>query len=297
MLEFRDVQIGDKEVFEKYTRGYSNVEACFGNIFLWRKSWHIKIAHEKKALYVLMENGEYPSFMLPPFMQSDEMSIEEPLIACEEYMRSVYDKPIRFKGVTKETKQRIERDMPGEFVFVDDRPNYEYVYRSEDLANLVGKKYSGKRNHINKLINNHSFEYRAYTDEDYEKCIALQESWIVGKGGTNDDYDDELFVTKQALTNIDALGLKCGLLYVDGKMEAFSIGEKHGGNMAVVHIEKADPDLQGAFALINREFVRHEWSDVEYINREEDMGIEGMRRAKMSYNPIFLVEKYDCKRK
>ncbi len=113
----------------------------------------------------------------------------------------------------------------------------------------------------------------------------------------NDDFSDELFVTKEALSNIDALGLKCGLLIVDGKMEAFSIGEKHGERMAVIHIEKANPDLQGAFALINREFVRNEWMDVEYINREEDMGIEGMRRAKMSYNPVFLVKKYDCVRK
>lgn len=297
MLEFRDIEIGDKAVFKEYTRGYSNVEACFGNMYLWRESWHIKIGFEEDALYVLMENGVYPSFMLPPFMKDADADITGPVLKCEKYMRSVYDKPLRFKGVTAQTKQRIELQMADEFVFTEDRPNYEYVYKSEDLASLVGKKYSAKRNHINKLIISHAFEYRVYTGEYYEQCVALQESWIEAKGGMNDDFSDELFVTKEALKNIDALGIKCGLLIVDGKMEAFSIGEQHGDNMAVIHIEKANPHLQGAFPLINREFVRNEWMDVEYVNREEDMGIEGMRRAKMSYNPVFLVEKYDCVRR
>ena len=95
---------------------------------------------------------------------------------------------------------------------------------------------------------------------------------------------------------MDVLNLRCGLLYIDGSLEAFSIGEKFDDNMAIIHIEKANPDLQGSYALINREFVRHEWSDVKYINREEDMGIEGLRKAKLSYNPVCLLEKYDCRR-
>lgn len=297
MLEFRDIEICDKADFERYTRGYSNVEACFGNLYLWRKSWHIKIAYDKDVLYVLMENGVHPSFMLPPFLKDSEERICEPLRKCEEYMHSVSCSSFVFKGVTEDVKNRIERDCPGEFVFKSDRDNYEYVYASEDLANLVGKKYSAKRNHINKLLSNHSFEYKAYSRQFYEQCVALQKNWIMSKGGMNEDFEDELFVTLEALKYIDELGLKCGLLFVDGKMEAFSIGERSSDDMAVIHIEKANPDMPGVFALINREFVRSEWMGVKYINREEDMGIAGLRKAKLSYRPVFLVEKYDCVRK
>lgn len=155
-----------------------------------------------------------------------------------------------------------------------------------------GKKYSSKRNHINKLTERHSFEYRRYNKEDYENCIMLYQEWVKAKGGLTDNYQNEYKALKDALTYIDELGLVCGLLFVDGKLEAFSIGEKFGDDMAIIHFEKANAAIQGTYALINREFVCHEWSDLEYINREEDMGLEGLRKAKLSYNPVFLNEKY-----
>jgi len=296
MLYFKDIQLGDKELFNEYAQRYFGVEACFGNMYLWRKSWHIKITHDEEALYILMENGDYPSFMLPPFMKVDGSSMCEPIRKCCNYMQEVYNKPLKFKGATTQIMERIERDCPGQFAFIEDRPNYEYVYRRDDLANLTGKKYSKKRNHINKLLKEHEFEYKSYTQEYYEQCIALQKRWIEEKGGMNEDFEDELTVTKEAFDNLAELKLRCGLLFIDGKLEAFSIGEKFL-NMAVIHIEKANADIQGVFPLINREFVRNEWTDVEFINREEDMGLEGLRKSKMSYYPEFFIEKYDGVRK
>ena len=295
MLKFKDVELSDSVLFEEYAQPLFGLEACFGNIYIWRKAWDIKIANDEQALYVLMENDE-PSFMLPPFMKNEKDSMCVPIEKCEEYMKNNYGIPLLLKGVTPPIKERIERDCPGSFEFSEDRCNYEYVYNRDDLANLTGKKFHSKRNHINRLLAKHSFEYKPFSKEYYDECIDLQNKWVHSKGGLNEDFEDELVVAKEAFANMEALKLRCGLLFIDGELAAFSIGEKYR-NSAVIHIEKADPEVPGAFNLINREFVRNAWEDVEYINREEDMGIEGMRRSKLSYNPVYLVEKFDCVRK
>ncbi len=292
MLHFKPVELSDKELFEKYTlcHGYHNLEASFANIYIWRRMWDMQMAVDELAMYLFLSNDK-TAFMLPPFLDDCDMNMQKPLERCEVYLESRGVKPT-LRGVTLMLKDKIERDCPGRYDFLPDRNNFEYIYRAIDLCTLKGKKYSSKRNHINKLTERHSFEYRRYNKEDYENCIMLYQEWVKAKGGLTDSYQNEYKALKDALTYIDELGLVCGLLFVDGKLEAFSIGEKFGDDMAIIHFEKANAAIQGTYALINREFVCHEWSDLEYINREEDMGLEGLRKAKLSYNPVFLNEKY-----
>ncbi|MGI5848730.1 MAG: DUF2156 domain-containing protein [Christensenellales bacterium] len=294
MLHFNALKLEDKPFFEEYTlcHGYHNVEASFANIFLWGKLWNIKMAVDEYAMYLLLDNGKR-FFMLPPYLQDCDINIGKPLKKCEEYMLGRYGTFI-MKGFTEEIKNKTQNDCPGEYVFTADRANFEYVYLSSDLCKLEGKKYHAKRNHINKLIKNHSFTYRRYTNDDYESCIALERSWMQNKSNISEGLNQELIVIQNALLNLDALNLVCGLLFVDNMLQAFSIGEKFGDDMAIIHIEKANPDMSGAYALINREFAINEWRDVKYINREEDMGLEGLRKAKLSYYPVFLIKKYDC---
>lgn len=296
MLSFKKIGLEDKTRFEKYTlcHGYHNLEASFANIFIWQRALDIQMATDELAMYLHLSIDNI-SYMLPPLLENCDTSIEEPMRRCEEYLQSRSDKFL-MKGVTVPLKETIERDCPGRYVMTEDRANFEYVYNSVDLCTLEGKKYHAKRNHINKLLSSHSYTYRLYTPDDYQSCMSLYESWMMGKGGMTESYQSELWAVEAALQNLDVLGIKCGLLFVDGNLEAFSIGERFGSDMAVIHVEKANPDLQGAYALINREFARNEWSEVKYINREEDMGIEGLRKAKLSYNPAFMVEKYICTR-
>jgi len=295
MLNFEDVKLGDKARFEKYTLcyGYHNLEASFANIFIWQKAMNIRMATDDLAMYFHLSSKE-TSFLLPPLLEDCHTCIDEPMRRCEAFLENRGEKFL-MKGVTAPLKERIERDCPGRYMMAEDRANFEYVYNAEDLCTLEGKKYHAKRNHINKLLASHSFEYRAYTAEDYDACMSLYDAWLEGKGGITPSYQNEKWATEEALKNLDVLGLKCGMLYVDGVLEGFSVGEKFG-DMAIIHIEKANPDLQGAYPLINREFARHEWSRVKYINREEDMGLEGLRKAKLSYYPAFFVEKYICTR-
>ena len=183
MLLFKRIELGDKARFEGYTlcHGYHNLEASFANIYLWGKAWNIQMATDEDAMYLALDNDKGKFFMLPPFLKDCRTSFSGPLEKCETVMR---DKgaPLHLKGVTNEIKQKIEMDCPGMYTFSADRANFEYVYLSKDLSALEGKKYHGKRNHINRLLKDHSFTYRRYTESDYNNCVTLHEAWIEGKG-------------------------------------------------------------------------------------------------------------------
>jgi hypothetical protein len=296
MLQFKLIELGDKLQYQKYAKcqGHHNIEASFANKYIWLETYKTRMAMDEGAMYQLLCD-EKRHFMLPPFMLDCHADIRPMMEKCEEFMCSECG-GFTMKGVTAEIRDKIESDCPGIYEFIPDRDNFDYMYLSEELAALQGKKFHAKRNHINNLLKAHTFEYRAYTDADYYECIALHRKWMEHKGDNPED-NEELVVIERALKNLEVLELMCGLLFIDGKLEAFSIGEIAGCDMAIIHLEKANPDIQGAYALINREFVRHEFMGVKYINREEDMGIEGLRRAKLSYNPVFLLEKFDCVRK
>ncbi len=296
MLKFKHIELDDKLLYQKYSRcqGHHNIEASFANKYIWLMTYKTRMAVDDGAMYQLLCD-EKRQFMLPPFMLDCRADISPMMKECEEYMDSECG-GFKMKGVTADILCKIENDCPGRYEFIPDRDNFDYIYLSEDLATLTGKKFHAKRNHINNLLKEHTFEYRRYTDADHDGCISLHRKWIELKGGSAES-DEELAVIERALNNLEFLELKCGVLFIDGALEAFSIGERAGDDMAIIHLEKANPDIQGAYALINREFIRNEFSDVKYINREEDMGIEGLRRAKLSYNPVFLLEKFDCVRK
>ena len=299
MLSFKVYGMEDKTLFESFTlcHGYHNIEASFTNNFIWRKAWNTQIAADDNAMYMLLNNGKDQPYMLTPFLRDCDKSIGPSLEKCERYLQKTFGSPLLVRGITKNIKEKIERDCPGEYTFEEKRDYFDYVYLAEDLCALKGKRYSAKRNHINSLLKLHRAEYRRYTPDDYDACVSLQEKWIQNKGENLEDYAVERVVIEQALGNIDRLNLRCGLLLVDGRLEAFSIGEKFVDDMVIIHIEKANPNMRGTFALINREFARNEWCGTRYINREEDLGIAGLRKAKLSYYPDHMIEKYDCVRK
>ena len=298
MLDFKVFGMDDKTLFESFTlcHGYHNIEASFTNNFIWRKAWNTQIASDDNAMYMLLNNGKDRPFMLTPFLFDCDKSIAPQLEKCERYLKAQFDAPLLLRGITGDVKKKIESDCPGEYTFIERREYFDYVYQTENLCTLKGKKYASKRNHINGLLRAHGAEYRRYTPDDYDACVSLQDKWIEHKGEELDDYAVERVVIEQALGHIDKLNLRCGLLFVDGTLEAFSIGEKLVDDMVIIHIEKANPNIRGTFALINREFVCNEWRDIKYTNREEDLGIPGLRKAKMSYYPDHMIEKYDCVR-
>lgn len=171
---------------------------------------------------------------------------------------------------------------------------WDYVYSRESLATLKGKKLHGKRNHINKFLSKYpDYEYRKLNPSMASDCIALYNQWMTEKDEeTAKSLQNEKLSVELALNNMETLGLTGGAIYIEGKLCAFTVGERLHPHMQLIHIEKADTNYEGIFPMINQQYILHECEEVELINREEDMGIEGMRKAKRSYHPLKMIEKH-----
>lgn len=169
------------------------------------------------------------------------------------------------------------------------RDRYDYIYCRTDLATLHGKHLDGKRNHIRRFRTQHpDFEYRPLMPEFFDECRRLTEIWQEEKGG-NDTIHAEKQVMETIFSNWDALGMIGGSIFVDGRMVAFTYGSAVTTDTFDVCVEKADRHVEGAFAIINQQFAEHLPEQYVYLNREEDMGIPGLRQAKLSYHPEILL--------
>ena len=257
---------------------------------MWQDPYGIRWAEENGVLYI-QGGGKRETFLLPPFAGKDAKFLDGLLRAKEWFVENKL--PFRFKGVSKAVKERMEDLCPGRYAFTPDRDNYEYIYKSEDLINLSGKKFRQKKNHLNQFRMQYSnYEYVPITDDIIPLCRETAASWV--ETHHEEGIEDELIAINLLFDNWDVLGLKGGAIKLFGRVEAFSIGELLNDRIALIHIEKANPDIRGLYQAINNEFIRHEFSEVEFINREEDMGLPGLRQAKESYNPDHFAEKYDA---
>lgn len=205
--------------------------------------------------------------------------------------------PFHMTGVNSEMQQRMEELMPGRFEFDYSRNYFDYIYLREDLATLKGKKFHQKRNHVNQFLKNYpDFEYIPLVPELVDECLNLEAEWFSIRLPNSPDVEDMNFernMIKYALSHIDDLEILGGTLYVDGKLVAFTFGSPINNDTFDVSVEKANKAYEGSYAMINNQFVSHIPKQYTYINREEDMGIDGLRQAKLSYNPYKLLEKMD----
>jgi hypothetical protein len=184
-------------------------------------------------------------------------------------------------------------DVPG-FIVVEAREHFDYVYLTQDLIGLAGSRYRTKRNRINQFHRAcGSYTYEDLDERHVEACLALQERWCLLKRCEEDlNLDGEWDATRQILMNYRALETVGAVVVVDSEVRAFTLGESLGEDMAVIHVEKADPGTPGLYQLVNQQFCARRWSDVRFINREQDLGIPGLRDAKLSYGPDHFVKKY-----
>ena len=201
--------------------------------------------------------------------------------------------PFQLYHVTENQFLQLEEWYPGRFEIEYNRDVADYVYESEKLATLSGKKLHAKRNHINKFkATFEDWSYETLTKDNIEECFQMALQWCNQNGCREDDEkNSEMCVTLNSLRLLEELELVGGILRVNGEVIAFTIGEPISEDTFVVHIEKAFADIQGAYPMINQQFVEHECMQYKYINREEDTGAEGLRKAKLSYRPAFLIEK------
>jgi len=197
-----------------------------------------------------------------------------------------------FSRIAKEELKYFESRVSSEQLIIYDRDNSDYLYNTSDLITLKGKKYDGKRNHINKFGRLHSFEYVPLECRYLDECTRIMEEWCRDKDCKCQEGDYcERYANIELLRNFRSLGCKGALIKMDGEFAAFTVGEQLNSDTAVIHIEKAI-QADGLYTVINQQFVMNEWSDTTYINREQDLGLEGMRKAKLSYHPCRMIDKY-----
>ena len=298
MIEFRDIELQDKETIDKFLTNnpYRASESCFSNLYGWAHKYKTQFAVSRDYLLIKFTSDRGGCSYLTPFGKGNLASAIEVLVdecGC----------PIKFEmsGVTEAMRIEIERAMPRRFEFKRQRPLYDYIYTSEKLINLSGKKLQSKRNHINRFIAQHSdYKYISITENPSEvsRCKDMLKKWYnLNKESSDDSLELDFITTSLYLDNFEALKLRAGAIEVDGEFIAFSLGAKLNEDTFIVHVEKAFADIQGAYPIINQQFVINEAAEFTYINREEDMGYPSLRKAKMSYRPDILLEKYIVKEK
>lgn len=291
MITFKDIELEDKALFDRYFSAHhtENSEFTFTNIFMWRAPYHFRyeVIHDHLCIVGKYRNL-YPFAFSPISIGADATDKVLPILA-ETFKRHGF--PLVLKSVTEDRKNTIEEALPGKLIFREDRSNHDYVYLSKDLIELKGKKYRQKRNHINKFLKSYEYEYEELNDNNVEECLKTELVWAARRYGDASVLEEKQAVF-EALSNYRTLKIDGGVLRINGKVQAFTLGELLNPDMAVIHIEKANTDYDGSYTIINKLFASKKYSNVTYINREEDMGIPGLRKAKESYNPIKMVKKY-----
>ncbi|RDY31566.1 DUF2156 domain-containing protein [Lachnotalea glycerini] len=287
-IEFKRVELEDKELINSFIKKQSSrsCSLCFANIYLWEP--HYKVTYSiVENMLIFKSSEDKPSFSYPIGGSDVKKAIDTIIKYCEE-------KSLAFKmyGVTEEQFEVINQLYPNEFQIEYNRDDANYVYETQKLINLSGKKYHGKKNHINKFMKLHEdWNYEDITEENLDECIQMALDWRKENDcDTNELKSIEFCVALNALKKRKQLDLIGGLIRAEKKVVAFTIGEPLTKDTFVIHIEKAYADVDGAYPMINREFLAHHASEYTYVNREEDTGAEGLRKAKLSYKPIFMVE-------
>ncbi|MDE7366504.1 MAG: phosphatidylglycerol lysyltransferase domain-containing protein, partial [Lachnospiraceae bacterium] len=209
-----------------------------------------------------------------------------------EYFKEIGQKPL-FGLIDPVMWERINRWYPERFHLEYERDWADYIYSREKLTTLAGKKLHGKRNHIKRFIDAHpEWSYERITEENVEECAAMAKNWCRANCIQEDEEKEEEFhLVIRALRNFKALHMTGGLLRTGEGVVAFTLGSPVSADTFDVSFEKAYGEIQGAYPMINQQFVMHELQNYTYINREEDVGVEGLRKAKLSYYPEILLEK------
>lgn len=291
-IDFRPFTVEDRALYERFLFAEREERGCefsFANLYLWgRQSFAL---HEGSILFFSQFNRRtvYPY----PLIQGDERTALDALIA-DARERGI---PCRITGLSAAAIERMEALYPEKFRFHCDEGDFDYLYAIDDLADLAGKKYHGKRNHLARFRDAcPRASAKPIAAEDAPAISEMLAAWYEARlrEDPHGDYEMERVALLRALRDYEALGLDGMALWQDDEVLAFTIGSRLSRDTLDVHFEKARAGVEGAYTAINCEFanyIREKYPAIRYLNREEDMGLEGLRKAKRSYHPHHMVEK------
>lgn len=293
--EVYSVKSCDYNMFKWYfsLRTPSTCENAVVDSFLWAKYYDSKYYYTEKGLLWLLRNKD-GIFTVTPLCKTEDL--KDCFLDIETYFHEELHQKLEMYLVDEEALHIIDPD-PDRYDVIEERQYFDYVYDGDKLRTLSGKAYHKKKNHINSFVRQYGerFQYRTLDRENKDAVMNFLSEWNAERGMI-DPYnrlDSEEAGIRYLLYECTNVPIHMGGIYIDDKLQAFSIGSYSKTiDMAYIHVEKANPEIRGLYNVMNQQFLIHEFPNVSRINREDDMGLEGLRKSKLSYNPIELVKKY-----
>jgi hypothetical protein len=288
---FKPIALEDKGFIDRIVSDYQpdTSELSFSNLFMWKAHYGFECSTYGEWLLVVGSNSGNGIQAMPPIGPPSRREVARMLLEWIKKERGIADAHID----RADSRLVAELAESPEFVAEPARDHFDYVYRTRDLIDLAGKNYRAKRNHLNYLLRTLKPVYEPMNESHLSECVELSRNWCESRTCDDDvSLEGEGDAILEGLNHFGELNLDGGVITINGRVEAFTLGEMLNRDTAVVHIEKANTEIRGLYALINQQFCEKRWQDVAAVNREQDLGEPGLRKAKLSYNPDRLVEKY-----
>ncbi|MGI6575884.1 MAG: DUF2156 domain-containing protein [bacterium] len=294
MIDFRSITIDDKQWIVPLLAA-ANMRGCqhsFVNLFAWSKIYKYQVAQVANHLVVKGQIADGTQYYFYPAGHGDP----QPVIEAMQKDAADHGHDFIFFGLSPENVAVLKNIFPGKFIYKEFRDSFDYLYYLHKLVALPGKDFQSKRNHINRFQRNHSWNFEPITPANLTDCWEMNQMWYEQrKCKENKQLVNEKCAIRQCFDYFTELDLEGGLLRVDGSVIAYTMGSRLNSDTYDIHIEKAFTEIQGAYQMINREFaalIQKIHPEIIYVNREEDMGDPGLRKAKLSYHPVRMEKKY-----
>ena len=281
-----------KKAISPFAKGSMSCEITPLTLLIWEKYYHQKIAFFDDMLFVRLGEGQNIIYLLP-FAKDMKKAVE--ILKNQ----ALYDNiPLTFLAAEGVRLDEFNLLFSEEFSQTESRDDFEYLYSTQKLSTLSGKAFHSKRNHISAFSKQYNWHYEAINSTNLADVLKMADEWTAEMSALSDDaksIEVENAALKALLPQMDRLGLKGGCIKINDRVVAFSVGSPINDEVFDIHTEKALTEYRTAYAVINREFILNDLLDYKYVNREDDMGIEGLRKAKLSYKPDILLKKYIIK--
>ena len=291
----RELVLEDAELFSSWMRahGVDASDITFTNLFLWRGARPVRVARSGGFLVIVRTDLPGGARLLTPVGRGDLAAVVRSLPGLLAGGLG-NETAAREPAAVERVPERLARELESRgFKAEEDRDNFDYVYRVSDLAELKGRRYDGKRNQVRHCLDAHECSYEPIREETLLDCLRLEEVWCDTRHCENSaELWGEFRAIREAFMHFQQLGLFGGAVRIEGTVRAFAIAERMDGETALVHFEKADPVVPGLYQVVNQWFCRNALDGFTWVNREQDLGIEGLRRAKMNYHPERFVKKF-----
>ena len=285
-MNFKKIELCDKDILLPFLQssGELTCELSFANLLVWQPLYNNCYYIEGDILYLKSYDDNIETYSLP-------------FGDITKGMQRIVEHVGHLPAIWAQAGKRFDKfkELYGEYYDIfESRNEFDYIYNSSDLINLSGKKYHSKRNHISSFSKKHNWHYEEISNTNLESVKRCAKKWYSQYNDMDEELKNEMHGVELMLDNMDTLDIAGGAIVVNDEIVAFTLGSAINEQIYNIHTEKALSGFDTAYSVINREFAARNLADYQYINREDDLGIEGLRRAKLSYKPQIILPKYIC---